>query len=135
MSCLMHSLGAVVDSVHPPTQVDHALHVISRTRGVLSIEAVARHVGVSTRHLERQFRDHVGLGLKQTARIARIHAVLNMVEQQPVLSGAEIAAACGYSDQAHLIRECQQLTGFTPLRLRTTDRSLSALMREAVAGR
>ena len=52
--------------------------------------------------------------------------------QQPSISGAEIAAACGYSDQAHLIRECQQLAGQTPQRLKTTERSLAGLMREAV---
>ena len=46
------------------------------------------------------------------------------------MSGAEIAAECGYSDQAHLIRECQQLTGQTPQRLKTTKRSLAGLMRD-----
>ena len=48
------------------------------------------------------------------------------------MSGAEIAVVCGYSDQAHLIRECQQLAGQTPQRLKTTERSLAGLMREAV---
>ena len=48
------------------------------------------------------------------------------------MGGAEIAVVCGYSDQAHLIRECQQLAGQTPQRLKTTERSLAGLMREAV---
>lgn len=126
-TALTASLSSCGDSAM--TYVDHALALIATSNGTIAIDAVARHVGITRRHLERLFRDHVGLGAKHVARITRIHAVLDMIERQPLMSGAEIAAACGYSDQAHLIRECQQLAGRTPQRLRTTDRSLSALMR------
>ncbi len=113
-------------------RVDEALELIAASRGSIAIDALARRVGVSRRHLERQFREQVGLGAKHLARIARIHCALGMLPQEPRLSGAEIAAECGYSDQAHMIRDCQELTGQTPERLRSTERSLSGLMREAV---
>jgi AraC-like DNA-binding protein len=109
--------------------VDHALAMIDEARGCIAIEAIAARIGVSRRHLERLFRDHVGLGAKHLARITRVHAALELLQSQPHLSGAEIAAACGYSDQAHLIRECQELAGQTPQRLKTTERSLAGLMR------
>ena len=65
------------------------------------------------------------------ARISRVHAVLQRDSgQQPHLSGAEIAAQCGYSDQPHMIRECKALTGHTPARLMTSARSLAGLMRD-----
>jgi transcriptional regulator GlxA family with amidase domain len=89
---------------------------------------------MSRRHLERQFREHVGLGAKHLARISRVHSALALLQQQPSMSGAEIAAACGYSDQAHLIRECKQLSGRTPERLKTTERSLARLMRDRATG-
>ena len=53
---------------------------------------VAGRVGITRRHLERQFREYVGLGAKHLARIARVHAVLDLLQQQPAMSGAEIAA-------------------------------------------
>jgi AraC-like DNA-binding protein len=109
--------------------VDHALAIIDARRGNVTIERVARTVGVTRRHLERQFGEQVGLGAKQLARITRIHSALDLLRQQPSVSGAEIAAACGYSDQAHMIRECQQIAGQTPQRLKTTSRSLASLMR------
>ena len=110
--------------------VDHALALIDAQRGNIAIDAVARRVGFTRRHLERRFRDEVGLPAKQMARIARVHAVLHTIQQQPLLSGAEIAAHCGYSDQPHMIRECKALTGRTPARLMTSGRSLAELMRE-----
>ena len=116
---------------HSTTAVDHALAIIDASRGTVAIERVAGRVGITRRHLERQFREHVGLGAKHLARISRIHSVLDLLRRQPAMSGAEIAATCGYSDQAHLIRECRQLTGKTPRRLKSTERSLAALMREA----
>ncbi len=112
--------------------VDQALSIIATNHGAIAIEALATRVGVTRRHLERQFREFVGLRVKHVARISRIHSALDMLQQQPLMSGAEIAAACGYSDQAHMIRECRELTGQTPRRLKSTERSLAGLMREAV---
>ena len=110
--------------------VDEALAIIDNTRGSIAIETLARRVGITRRHLERQFREYVGLRAKHVARIARIHSALDLLQRQPAMSGAEIAAECGYSDQSHLVRECQELAGQTPQRLKTTERSLAGLMRE-----
>lgn len=112
-------------------RVEFALSAIAASHGTISIEAIATGSGVSRRHLERQFREEVGLRLKQAARIARIQRVLAVLPSVPLLSGAEIAAAFGYSDQAHLIHECRALTGSTPGQLATATRSLSGLMRDS----
>ena len=109
--------------------IDHALALIESRRGNIAIDRLARHLGITRRHLERRFRDEVGLPAKQMARIARVHAVLHTIQQQPLLSGAEIAAHCGYSDQPHMIRDCKALTGYTPARLMTSEHSLAGLMR------
>ena len=109
--------------------VDYALTLIEQSRGSAAIETIACETGITRRHLERQFREYVGLRAKHLARITRIHSALHLLQRQPRLSGAEIAAICGYSDQAHLIRECQELAGQTPQRLKTTETSLAGLMR------
>jgi AraC-like DNA-binding protein len=109
--------------------VDHALALIDAARGNVTIEEVARRVGITRRHLERRFRESVGMRAKHVARIARIHSALDLLQQQPLMSGVEIALACGYSDQAHLIRECRALAGATPTRLEAAEPSLSGLMR------
>jgi len=121
---------AAVD-VHSLRLVECALAQIWRRRGQVKIEQLAKDAGVSRRHLERQFRDRVGLRAKHVARIVRIQSVLELIRLQPALTGADVAAECGYSDQAHLIHECKTLTGTTPGRLISTEPSLSGLMREA----
>jgi AraC-like DNA-binding protein len=110
--------------------VDHALAVIEARRGTIAIDAVARRVGFTRRHLERRFKDEVGLGMKQFARITRVHAAIRMMDEQPMRSGADIAARCGYSDQAHMIRECKALTGRTFARLDASKTSFSNMMRQ-----
>jgi AraC-like DNA-binding protein len=113
------------------TAVEHALAVIHARRGRVGIEAVADAAGVSRRHLERQFHDEVGLGVKDMARIVRLHAALVWLDRAPALSGADIAARCGYSDQAHLVRECRSFTGRTPTRFAGDRSSLAMLIRES----
>jgi AraC-like DNA-binding protein len=134
---LSHALAAGFDEIDAGAlhSVDEALAIIDRTRGSIAIETLARRVGITRRHLERQFRERVGLRAKHLARIARIHRALDLLQRQQQMSGSEIAAECGYSDQAHLIRECHELTGRTPQRLKTTGRSLAGLMREGASGR
>jgi AraC-like DNA-binding protein len=111
--------------------IDHALDLIVTSRGNLPIESIARRVGMSRRHLERRFRNEVGLRAKHLARIVRVHTALRFIDHPLRMSGAEIAAVCGYSDQAHLIREFKALTGTTPARITSNVRSLASLIRES----
>ena len=113
-----------------PSAVTRALEAIERHRGIVSIKTISSITGVSRRHLERQFQEEVGLGAKHIARIARVHHALRVMRTHRSFSGADIAAHCGYTDQAHLIRECRELTGTTPSRMTTTETTLATLMRE-----
>jgi AraC-like DNA-binding protein len=115
--------------------VDHALALIDSQRGNIAIDAVARRVGFSRRHLERRFKDEVGLGMKQFARITRVQAAIRMVNDRPMRSGADIAARCGYSDQAHMIRECKTIAGRTFARLDASAPSFSTMIRQTIGDR
>src|SRR5262245_22574436 len=107
-----------------------SLDAIDRSRGMVSVRHLSSITGISRRHLERRFRDEVGLGAKHVARIVRVHHAMRVLQAHPSFGGADIAARCGYTDQAHLIRECRELTGTTPTRLATTGTTFAALMRE-----
>lgn len=84
------------------------------------IDDLARRLGVTRRHLERLARRQLGISPKMLARIARFRRAARMIRQGEAASGADLAAACNYVDQAHLIREFQQFAGSTPKRFQSS---------------
>ncbi len=112
------ALDAVLETCFDNGAVDSrlrsAINHIDHTHGSVSVDALRRHTGISSRQIERLFRWHVGVGPKLFARMVRFRSVLNAVRQTPVPHWANVAADFGYADQAHLIREFRQFTGCTP---------------------
>jgi AraC-like DNA-binding protein len=95
---------------------------LRRTGGRASIEAIGRQTGISRRQLERRFGDAVGLSPRLYGRIVRFQHVLRHVGR---VSGADLAARCGYADQAHLIREVRRFTGHTPGALEAIEQPMT----------
>jgi AraC-like DNA-binding protein len=87
---------------------------ILETGGTMPIGLIAARLGWSRKHLVSRFREEVGLGPKTVARIARFGRAQAMAARGGETGWADIAAACGYADQAHLIREFTALAGSTP---------------------
>jgi AraC-like DNA-binding protein len=96
--------------------VHNLIDLIHVSGGQISINQLAQNTDHSPRHILRTFRNMVGLSAKLYARIVQFHRALNLV-QKTDLSNAEIAAECGYADQAHMIRAFQKFGGFSPSRI------------------
>lgn len=90
--------------------------------GLAPIPVLARGVGMSPRHFSRSFRAAVGLGPKGFSRVMRFQRALGL-HRAGRGGWAEIAGACGYADQAHLIREVREFTARTPAALPAARRS------------
>jgi len=77
---------------------------------------LAGELALSDRQLLRRFRESVGYGPKTLQRVLRFRRFL--AELQKGSGGlAGIAASTGYADQAHLTRECRELSGYSPAAL------------------
>ena len=68
----------------------------------------------SARRLERKFRALVGIGPKHLARMLRLQHATRMWAAGKASGWAALAAAAGFSDQAHMIREFRALAGTSP---------------------
>jgi AraC-like DNA-binding protein len=78
----------------------------------LRVRKLAAQLGVGERHLSRSFRAMFGASPKQFARVARIEKVFAM--RQAGSAWADIAYACGFADQAHMINDFDAIVGETP---------------------
>jgi AraC-like DNA-binding protein len=70
---------------------------------------------ISPRQLRRRFVAALGYGPKTFQRIRRFQGFLALSQSEHG-DLARLALDAGYADQAHLTRECRQLTGLTPAR-------------------
>ena len=70
--------------------------------------------GIGSRQMRRLFEKYVGLSPKAFARVLRMQRAVSMIGRGTARTGAELAAACGYFDQSHLVREFRALTGLSP---------------------
>ena len=84
-----------------------------RSHGQIDLPALSRHTGFSREHLIRRFREQVGLTPKAYGNIVRFNRALELA-RAPASSWAEIAHACGYYDQSHLVRDFQRFAGRAP---------------------
>ncbi|MCB0543381.1 MAG: helix-turn-helix transcriptional regulator [Saprospiraceae bacterium] len=91
-----------------------ALQRIRRNGGQLSTEALSRQVFVGERQLQRAFREYFGISPKTYSRIMRFNRANYLLLKKPQASWADISYTCGYSDQAHFIREFKTFTGAIP---------------------
>lgn len=89
--------------------------LIRRRRGTEPIHHLARRLGVSRRHLARVCAGVVGVSPKQLASLVRFQESLRY--RGSGADWAEVAVACGYHDQAHLIRSWNEIAGAPPARL------------------
>jgi len=79
----------------------------------LRVRQLASLLDISERHLSRGFRAKYGTSPKQYARLARIEKVV--AARKSGLSWADVAYACGFADQAHLIHDFGTIVGGTPV--------------------
>ena len=124
---LQSSLGALESALRrtraarwsPPRSVDHAIAVVLARRGQVRVETLAASAGLGVRQLERQFLEAVGLSPKRFIKTTRLQRALQLLRDgQPA---AEVAEACGFSDQAHLSREFRSVAGVPAREVKLQD--------------
>lgn len=103
-------------AVHPG--VARAWRRILGTGGTVRVRELADEVGWSPRRLQALFLAETGLTPKAACRVARFHRARKLLQRR-VTAGrppglADLAARCGYFDQAHLAREFRELAGCPP---------------------
>jgi AraC-like DNA-binding protein len=85
-----------------------------RAQAATRVRDLADDVGVSHKHLISLFHDQVGLTPRLVVRLARFNRALRRLGGAGRADWADAAQACGYFDQAHLIRDFHDFAAATP---------------------
>jgi AraC-like DNA-binding protein len=98
----------------PRPELAYAYDRLSASAGRLGIATLAAELGWSRRHLADQFRREYGLTPKVLARVRRFERARSLLvsPRRPAL--AEVAAVCGYADQAHMTHDWVTFAGLSP---------------------
>ena len=93
--------------------IAHVWRQLAASHGHRSVESLAQDTGWSRQHMADRFRAELGITPKTAARIFRFERACGLISnlRQPL---AEVAAACGYADQAHMTRDWNAFTGTSP---------------------
>jgi AraC-like DNA-binding protein len=111
-------LGWAGPSLGVAPEVSWAWRQLLREGGALRVSELAAGTGWSGRHLTSRFRAEIGLTPKAAARVIRFDRARKRLVRKLTTGGdyllADLAADCGYFDQAHLAREFRALAGCPP---------------------
>lgn len=80
-----------------------------------NVGVVAGIACLSAKQFNRVFSAQVGVRPKEFMRIVRFQRALYILQSGQPVNFAQLAAGCGYYDQAHMIREFREFSGYTPL--------------------
>ena len=112
-------LGVKVEGRGPTSrEFRWAWNELAKFSGNVLIRDLAREVGWSRRYLITRFRDATGITPKVLARSWRFERARGLLSGSTA-SIAEVASACGYSDQSHLTREFRELGACSPAAFRS----------------
>jgi AraC-like DNA-binding protein len=121
-----------------PTSVAVGWHTLVAADGRVPLGSLASDLGCSHRTMIARFQTFVGFPPKTVARLLRFNRVMRLLDRlsraradesvsKPYIEHpsadrrlvgairwADLAAECGYVDQAHLIKDFQEFAGLTP---------------------
>jgi AraC family transcriptional regulator len=109
----MQPVSRIASGRLAPWQERRAKEIISGNLGGMPLADVARECRLSASHFQRAFRRAVGMPAHKWLLSRRIELAKEKLRDGRS-SLADVALACGFSDQSHLTRVFNQLVGISP---------------------
>jgi AraC-like DNA-binding protein len=102
---------------HPPWRhgaIPVVLDAFEQADAAVKVRDLAGRVGLSQRRFIQLFTAEVGLTPKLYGRVRRFQRARELVRTATEPDWAAVAAACGFFDQSHLIRDFGEFSGLSP---------------------
>ncbi len=82
--------------------------------GQQNISMLAQTACLGYKQFKRIFAEYVGSNPKKYLRVVRFQKALHVLQTRKDVNLTQLTYECGYYDQAHLIKEFKQFSGYTP---------------------
>ncbi len=99
--------------------VDVTVKKLLSGKNNISITKLSHEAKVTNKHLITLFKKKVGISPKILHRITRFIRVAGIVLNQNNINWSQLAYECNFYDQAHLVNEFKQFSGFSPTQFLT----------------
>ncbi|MBD2763106.1 helix-turn-helix transcriptional regulator [Kocuria sp. cx-116] len=104
-------VGSVSDEARLPNSL---AEMAGSNSSVVTVGDLAAALNVSTRTVHRLAAQYIGLTPHALIRRRRLQEAAEHIRSEPEASLSSVAAAHGFSDQAHFARKFQRFLGQTP---------------------
>jgi len=96
--------------------LEEALKIFQQNIRDTSIDYIAENkLGISRKHLNRLFQQHLNISPKKYRSIVRFRELMAVkLNLQDDKNFSSLSHEANYTDQSHFIKACKQLTGLTP---------------------
>lgn len=96
-----------------PKELAGAVSVIIEKEGVITSADISNETFYSSRHLNRLFNIHLGMGTKAFSRLVRINKAIRLLNDRTYTMD-NICVRLGYYDVSHFIKDFKVICGITP---------------------
>ena len=105
-------------------ELDHALELILKSKGSISVRSLCETICLTERTFERRFKEYIGISPKLFSRICRFQSSLKQFQGNDYQRFSDIVFANDYADQSHVIRSFKEFAGISPTKLQKQPVSL-----------
>jgi AraC-like DNA-binding protein len=110
-------LSRIRRSERSPREIEWAWRQLDLSRGSIRVQKISEQLSWTRKRLVKAFRDEIGIPPKVLARVLRFRRALAEFNAKTIVDFSQLAVECGYSDQAHMIRDFKDFSGLTPVEL------------------
>lgn len=103
--------------------IDRIIQTIQLRKGNVAVDLLCKQANMSLKTFERHFDQQTGLPPKLFSEITRFAHAVRLFEQSK--NAFDIIVACGYTDQAHLIKEFKKFSNTTPTQFYPVEEKMS----------
>jgi AraC-like DNA-binding protein len=130
---IIHVERLLIDKLCRRTDINNnfanAVYYILKSRGTSNVTDISQYTAISTRQIERIFRDYIGISPKKCCSLVRYQSMWTDLVNNNCCNFNELVYKYEFSDQAHMINDFKKYHGSTPQQavdfLKSRNKSMS----------